>query len=196
MRAEPDVPRPRDRPLRRHATGAAERASLRCCSRPCCCCFPARTLAAAKRPIRFERLSLEQGLSQSSANRILQDRRGYVWLATEDGLNRYDGIGFKVYRHDVSDAASLPASFVWDLAEDSAGNLWIATSGGLASWQRATDRIVRTETLAAQDMRALRLRAERRRALGRNARLGAVPPADRDAARSRASSTTRRSPRA
>ena len=108
-----------------------------------------------KRPIRFERLSLEQGLSQSSVNRILQDQRGYVWLATEDGLNRYDGIGFKVYRRDASDAASLPASFVWDLAEDSAGNLWIATSGGLASWQRASDRIVRVETLAAQNMRAL-----------------------------------------
>ncbi len=128
--------------------------------------------------------------------RILQDRRGYVWLATEDGLNRYDGIGFKVYRRDASNVASLPTSFVWDLDEDSEGNLWIATSSGLASWQRATDRIVRVDTLAAQNMRALRLRAERRCALGRHARLRALPAPARHGDSSRASFTTRRHARA
>ncbi len=112
--------------------------------------------AAPRRPIRFDRLSLEQGLSQSGVTRILQDRRGYIWLATEDGLNRYDGVGFKVYRHDPADAASLPSSFVWDLDEDAGGDLWIATSDGLARWHRTTDRVERLELLAAQNMRALR----------------------------------------
>jgi len=71
--------------------------------------------AAPMRPIRFDRLSLEQGLSQSAVMDVLQDRRGYMWLATEDGLNRYDGTGFKVYKHDIADASSLPDSFVWDV---------------------------------------------------------------------------------
>ena len=92
--------------------------------------------AASLRPIRFDHLSLEQGLSQSSVMDILQDRRGYVWLATEDGLDRYDGLSFKVYKHDPADAASLPSSFVWDVDEDAAGNLWVATTSGLAMWER------------------------------------------------------------
>ncbi len=113
-------------------------------------------LAAPVRPIRFDRVSLEQGLSQSTVMRILQDRRGYIWLTTEDGLNRYDGIAVKVYRHDPSDDASLPASFVWDVDEDAAGDLWIATTSGLAKWQRTTDSMIRQESLAGRHIRALR----------------------------------------
>jgi diguanylate cyclase (GGDEF)-like protein len=113
--------------------------------------------AAPVRPIRFDRLSLEQGLSQSSVMKIHQDRAGYVWLATEDGLNRYDGVSFKVYRHDPSDPASLPASYVWDLKEDADGNLWIATIRGLAKWERKSDRMVREEKLTGRYLRALEL---------------------------------------
>jgi len=112
--------------------------------------------AAPTRPIRFDRLSLEQGLSQSAVMDVLQDRRGYMWLATEDGLNRYDGTGFKVYKHDAADASSLPDSFVWDVEEDAAGLLWIATRSGLASWDPATDRITRQESVGGRHIRALR----------------------------------------
>jgi diguanylate cyclase (GGDEF)-like protein len=119
---------------------------------------------APVRPIRFDRLSVEQGLSQSSVADILQDQRGYIWLATEDGLDRYDGLSFKVYRHDRADAASLPSSFVWDVEEDGAGDVWIATTAGLARWQRATDRIVRQDELTGVSIRALRF-APRERAL-------------------------------
>ena len=120
--------------------------------------FAAATTAAAApvRPIRFDRLSLEEGLSQSTVMDILQDHRGYIWLATEDGLNRYDGTAFKVYKHDPADAASLPSSFVWDVEEDGAGNLWVATSGGLAKWERATDRMVPQVGLAGRHIRVLR----------------------------------------
>ena len=116
--------------------------------------------ATAARPIRFDHLSLEQGLSQSTVMDILQDRRGYIWLATEDGLNRFDGLSFKAYKHDPADAASLPSSFVWDVEEDGAGNLWIATASGLAMWERATDRVVRQEKLAGTHIRALRFVAK------------------------------------
>src|SRR5438445_7022950 len=67
--------------------------------------------AASVRPIRFDHLSLEQGLSQSTVMDILQDRRGYIWLATEDGLDRDDGLFLPGYKHDPADAASLPSSF-------------------------------------------------------------------------------------
>ncbi len=118
--------------------------------------------AAPVRPIRFDRLSLEQGLSQSSVMDILQDRRGYVWLATEEGLDRFDGLSFKVYKHDPAEAASLPSSFVWDVEEDTSGDLWVATTGGLAQWQRATDRVVRQEKLAGVSIRTLRFAAKER----------------------------------
>ncbi len=64
--------------------------------------------AEIARPIRFEHLSADEGLSQVGVMDVLQDRRGYIWLATEDGLNRYDGTSFKVYRHDASDLETLP----------------------------------------------------------------------------------------
>jgi diguanylate cyclase (GGDEF)-like protein len=108
------------------------------------------------RPIRFDRLSLEQGLSQSSVMDILQDQRGYIWLATEEGLNRYDGLSFKIYKHDPAEVDSLPSSFVWDSEEDGAGNLWIATTGGLAMWERTTDRMVRQKLLDDRHIRVLR----------------------------------------
>ena len=152
--------------------------------------------AAPVRPIRFDRLSLEQGLSQSSVMDILQDRRGYVWLATEEGLDRFDGLSFKVYKHDPADAASLPSSFVWDVEEDASGDLWIATTGGLALWQRATDRVVRQEKLAGRlDPGAA---ASRRR----SGSSGSAPATRAScawtsrAARSRASPTTPPRPRA
>ena len=54
--------------------------------------LPTTASAALVRPIRFEHLSLEEGLSQAAVMDVLQDRRGYIWLATEDGLNRFDGL--------------------------------------------------------------------------------------------------------
>ena len=104
----------------------------------------ASSAIALGRPIRFERLSTEQGLSQSTVMSLLQDSKGFMWFGTEAGLNRYDGRTVTVYRHDVHDQNSLPSDFVWSLAEDAAGDLWVATEGGgLARWERANDRFVR-----------------------------------------------------
>ena len=100
--------------------------------------------AALGRPIRFERLSADQGLSQSTVMTVLQDSQGFMWFGTEAGLNRYDGRVVTVYRHDIHDSHSLPNDFVWSIAEDKTGDLWVATEGGgLARWERATDRFVR-----------------------------------------------------
>jgi diguanylate cyclase (GGDEF)-like protein len=104
----------------------------------------AAPLVAEHRPLAFERLSLEQGLSQTSVLCVFQDRQGYMWFGTEDGLNRYDGYAFKTYKYDPFDAGSLPNNMVWAIVEDRSGDLWLATEGGgVARWDRATDRFVR-----------------------------------------------------
>ncbi len=96
--------------------------------------------AADPRPMRFERLTIDNGLSQSVVNCIVQDVTGFLWIGTQDGLNRYDGYGFEVYRHDAQDPRSLAHDWVMALANDPSGDLWVGTEGGgLARWLRASD---------------------------------------------------------
>lgn len=92
-------------------------------------CLPA-VLEAHALSIRFDRISREEGLSQLTVNCILQDRVGFMWFGTQEGLNRYDGYGFEIYKHDPADPRSLPTDWISALAEDSDGNLWIGTDGG------------------------------------------------------------------
>jgi ligand-binding sensor domain-containing protein/signal transduction histidine kinase len=81
---------------------------------------------------RFEHLGLEDGLSQSTVNVILQDKQGFLWFGTEDGLNRYDGYTFKVFKPNPDDPFSISDRWVNALYEDRTGNLWIGTRlGGL-----------------------------------------------------------------
>jgi signal transduction histidine kinase/ligand-binding sensor domain-containing protein len=92
------------------------------------------------RDVRFEHISVEHGLSQSTVTCILQDSIGFLWFGTQDGLNRYDGSGFKVYRHDPQNPNSLSDNRVTALVEDQEGMLWIATDGGgLNQYDRETD---------------------------------------------------------
>jgi ligand-binding sensor domain-containing protein/signal transduction histidine kinase len=84
------------------------------------------------RSIRFEHLSLEQGLSQSVVNVIFQDSKGFLWIGTEDGLNRYDGYSFKVYRPEAEGENSLSDRWITSIQEDGKGFIWIGTrQGGL-----------------------------------------------------------------
>ncbi len=89
--------------------------------------------------IRFDRISLEEGLSQSVVMSIVQDSAGFMWFATQDGLNRYDGYDFVVYEHDAQDPNSLSDSFVQEIIEDRAGALWLGTNtGGLNRFEPET----------------------------------------------------------
>lgn len=87
--------------------------------------------AGALDAVRFNRLSVEQGLSQSVVQAIVQDERGFIWIGTQQGLNRYDGQEFVSYFHDPANPDSLSHDWVWDLHLDVLGNLWIGTAGGL-----------------------------------------------------------------
>ncbi|HEX9652603.1 MAG TPA: two-component regulator propeller domain-containing protein, partial [bacterium] len=92
--------------------------------------------------IKFEHLSIEDGLSQSSIAAITQDSRGFMWFGTLDGLNRYDGYGFTIYKHSSSDSNSIVASTISALYEDRFGYLWIGTmSAGLSRLHLDTGRI-------------------------------------------------------
>ncbi|MBC8123823.1 MAG: response regulator [Gemmatimonadaceae bacterium] len=91
--------------------------------------------------LEFTHISLEQGLSQSIVECILQDSRGFMWFGTEDGLNRYDGNSFTVYKPDLSDRMSLPHGHIRALYEDRAGLLWIGTyGGGLSRFNQKTGK--------------------------------------------------------
>lgn len=81
-------------------------------------------------PLKFNRLSIQQGLSQGSINCINQDSEGFIWFGTQDGLNRYDGYTFKIFRHDPQDTNSIPNEWIHSLYKDSKGDLWIGTDGG------------------------------------------------------------------
>ena len=99
-------------------------------------CFSA-ALHAQQNPIKFEHISIQQGLSQSTVSCILQDKRGFMWFGTEDGLNRYDGYNFVIYKNDGLDKTSISDSYILALYEDKSGVLWIGTySGGLNKFDR------------------------------------------------------------
>lgn len=92
---------------------------------------------------RFEHLSIEQGLSQSSVYVIHQDSKGFMWFGTDDGLNRYDGYQFHIFRHDPDDPGSLDPGGIRRLHEDGEGRLWVATLiGALDRYDRAAGSFI------------------------------------------------------
>ena len=88
----------------------------------------------------FTQLSIEQGLSQSTAQSILLDHKGTLWIGTKSGLNSYTHEGIKTYLHHSGDPHSLPSNYINHLTEDSLGNFWIATSKGLALYDDEQDQ--------------------------------------------------------
>lgn len=98
-------------------------------------------LHAQQRNLYFHHLDEENGLPQNYTSDILQDEKGYIWIATTDGLVRYDGRDIRHYRHAASDPGSLPNNSISDLSLDHAGRLWIGTlGGGIARYDAPSDR--------------------------------------------------------
>ncbi|MBI5215545.1 MAG: hypothetical protein HY960_07305 [Ignavibacteriae bacterium] len=88
----------------------------------------------------LQHITVEEGLSQSSVYCILQDRQGFLWFGTGDGLNKYDGYEITVYRHHQSDKNSLSDNTIRSLMEDNDGNLWIGTNDGLNKYEPRTGK--------------------------------------------------------
>ncbi|HEY4653698.1 MAG TPA: two-component regulator propeller domain-containing protein [Cyclobacteriaceae bacterium] len=99
-------------------------------------------------PVQFEHINIEDGLSQGSVYCVLQDRKGFLWFGTQDGLNKYDGYEFTVYRHNKYDTSSLSDNCINAIHEDRSGNLWIGTlSGGLNRLDRLTNEFTSYQAL-------------------------------------------------
>ena len=91
--------------------------------------------------IQFEHLSIEDGLSQSVVNAMLQDHLGFMWFGTQDGLNRYDGYELKIFKNDPEKPGSICNNFIQALYEDPQGILWVGTfGGGLNRYDPKTER--------------------------------------------------------
>ena len=97
-----------------------------------------------------EYLTVRTGLPQGFVNSIIQDSRGFIWMATRDGLCRYDGIRFRIYTHDPQDANSLSFSSVYEIQEDQTGKLWIRTeNNNVDQFDPATGRSKRVSNTRA-----------------------------------------------
>lgn len=95
-----------------------------------------------QKPLVFENLTIDDGLSMNTVNCITQDKQGYLWFGTNDGLNRFDGYNFYILRNQKNNPNSLSNSYITDLAIDNAGNIWIATNnGGLNKLDIKTEKI-------------------------------------------------------
>ncbi len=100
----------------------------------------AASFLSGQNQIAFRHLSTDHGLSQGQANFILKDSKGFVWIGTQDGLNRYDGYSFKHFYHQDGDSTSLSNNYIWCLLEDSQHHIWVGTFGGeLCRFDRETE---------------------------------------------------------
>ena len=103
--------------------------------------FLQKTGHAQTLPITY--LRIENGLSNNSVRCIYQDHDGFMWFGTYDGLNRYDGYGFKVYRNNLNDTNSLPHNYIYAINEDHHNNIWVGTGQGLGIYNKRTAKFSR-----------------------------------------------------
>ena len=108
-----------------------------------------------RRTLTFKSLTLDDGLSQSTINCIIQDRKGFIWIGTRGGLNRYDGTSFRVFLHNPSDSTSISNNIVYTLHEDKEGRIWVGTQEGLSVFDHATQAftVFRNNGAAKSDLR-------------------------------------------
>lgn len=93
-------------------------------------------------PFRIQYFTTEEGLPQNTVDCIFRDSRGYMWFATWNGLCRFDGYNYRVFKSDQAQKEGLPGNFVRSISEDQAGQLWIGTDHGLAVYNLNTERFL------------------------------------------------------
>lgn len=104
----------------------------------------------AQSDINFKAITAKEGLPSNTVNTIIKDKYGLLWLGTSNGLSKFDGSNFTVYRHLPDNKRSLPANEVLSLYEDNSGRIWVGTSGGgLCYYDRASDSFVAYRSKAA-----------------------------------------------
>ncbi|QQS35628.1 MAG: hypothetical protein IPM56_15495 [Ignavibacteriales bacterium] len=106
---------------------------------------------AQSRHINFENFSIKEGLSNDIATSIIQDKDGFIWIGTEDGLNRYDGYEFKIFKFNPANPGSISDDWITRVFQDSKGNIWIGTSNGLNRYLPVTSTF-KIYSLVTDDM--------------------------------------------
>lgn len=97
--------------------------------------------------VTFKHLPPDSGLSQSVATSIVQDGQGFLWIGTQDGLNRFDGQSFKIFKHDPDDHVTVSDSFITQLANGPSGELWVGTHAGLDLYHPETESFSHLTTM-------------------------------------------------
>jgi signal transduction histidine kinase/ligand-binding sensor domain-containing protein/DNA-binding response OmpR family regulator len=109
-------------------------------------------ISAQKPVFNFKNLSTRDGLSSNDVRAVFEDSNGFMWFATSDGLNRWDGYKFVIFRNYNNDENSLPNNFLLCLAEDSSRNIWVGTNhGGLARYDTREEKFYRYTMVAGDE---------------------------------------------
>ena len=99
-------------------------------------------LEVSAQELIFKRINNENGLSQSNVTSIIKDSKGFLWIATRDGLNRYDGYDMNVYRNDINIKSSIGNNYISTVYEDKSGNIWVGGIEGLDRYNVNKDNFV------------------------------------------------------
>jgi len=109
----------------------------------CILIFYPAFLFAQQQNVRFDHLSTEDGLSNNFCYCTFQDQDGYIWIGTDDGLNRWDGYDFKIFKNNPNDSCSISNNKIFGITEDKEGILWISTAYGLNRYDKKTEQFER-----------------------------------------------------
>ena len=110
-------------------------------------------VSAQQKSIKFDTYTIEDGLSQSQVTSIRQDNNGFIWIATQDGLNRFDGYSFKILKNDPNNENSLPNNYVHFLLPDAQGSLWFGTNRGIGKLNPQTGNITKVNRKQYPELR-------------------------------------------
>jgi ligand-binding sensor domain-containing protein len=106
----------------------------------CCCLAGANWCGAQERDVKFHHLTAEEGLPSNTVNGVIRDSRGFIWIATENGVARYDAYSFVSFRAKENDTISISSNITYTLLEDTRQRLWIGSEKGLDLYNRELDR--------------------------------------------------------
>lgn len=102
--------------------------------------------------LQFDHITPDEGLSSSAIVTIGQDHKGFMWVGTYNGLNRYDGHNFKIFRNDPNDSTSISSNYIWSILEDSKQRLYFGTVGGLCEFDQEKNIFINHNTLKTSPM--------------------------------------------
>jgi ligand-binding sensor domain-containing protein/serine phosphatase RsbU (regulator of sigma subunit) len=106
--------------------------------------------------LKFTHLTVKDGLSNNTITCFLQDSKGFMWIGTTDGLNKYNGYSFEIYRHQVKDKFSLQSNYIYDLYEDKNQDIWVATNGGgLYRYDNKYNRFLKEEAISSASVKQI-----------------------------------------